>query len=136
MSLAIEALIPHRVPMLFIDALTDCTDTTASATASFSANHFAVADGGVLETALVECVAQTAAAALRQRAKNRGHPGGAAHGMLIAVTNFQIQSRPRAEKQLRIETRDLKRLGRMLMISGNISCAGQVIASGELTLYS
>jgi len=122
--------------MRFIDALTGCTDTTASATACFSANHFAVADGAVLETALVECVAQTVAAALGQRAKNRGHSGGAAGGMLIAVTNFQIQSRPPAEKQLHIEIRDLKRLGPMVMISGNISCEGQVIASGELTLYA
>ena len=133
---AIETLIPHRAPMRFIDALTDCTDTTASATANFCAGHFGVADGAVLEPALVECVAQTVAAALGQRAKNRGHSGGAADGMLIAVTNFQIQSRPPVEKQLHIEIRDLTRLGPMLMISGNISCEGQVIASGELMLYA
>ena len=48
---AIETLIPHRAPMRFIDALTDCTETTASATANFCAEHFAVADGAVLETA-------------------------------------------------------------------------------------
>src|SRR5439155_15788432 len=136
MPSAIETLIPHRAPMRFIDALTDCTDTTARATANFCADHFAVADGAVLETALVECVAQTVAAAQGQRAKNRGHSGGAADGMMIAVTNFQIQSRPPVEKQLHIEIRDLKRLGPMLMISGNISCEGQVIASGELMLYA
>lgn len=136
MSATIEELIPHRAPMRFIDALTDCTDTAATATANFSADHFAVADGAVLETALVECVAQTVAAALGQRAKNRGQSGGAANGMLVAVTNFQIQARPPAEKELRIEIRELKRLGPMLMISGNISCEGQPIASGELTLYA
>ena len=136
MSVGLETLIPHRVPMRFIDALTDCTDTTASATACFSANHFAVAGGAVLETALVECVAQTAAAALGQRAKTRGQSGGAANGMLVAVTNFQIQSRPPVEKQLCIEIRDLKRLGPMLLISGSISCEGQAIASGELTVYA
>jgi predicted hotdog family 3-hydroxylacyl-ACP dehydratase len=136
MSNAIETLIPHRFPMRFIDELTDCTDTTASATANFCADHFAVADGAVLETALVECVAQTVAAALGRRSKNRGHSGGAVDGMLIAVTGFQIQSRPPAEKQLHIEIRDLKRLGQMLLISGNVSCEGQVIASGQLALYA
>lgn len=136
MSAAIEELIPHRAPMRFIDALTDCTDTTATATANFSADHFAVADGAVLETALVECVAQTVAAALGQRAKNRGQSGGAANGMLVAVTNFQIQARPPAEKELRIEIRELKRLGPMLMISSQIFCEGQTIASGVLTLYA
>jgi len=136
MPSAIETLVPHRAPMCFIDALTDCTDTTATATACFSADDFAVADGAVLETALVECVAQTVAAALGQRAKNRGQSGSAANGMLVAVTNFQIQLRPPVEKQLHVEIRDLKRLGPMLMISGKISCEGQAIASGELTLYA
>jgi len=137
MSATIEELIPHRTPMRFIDALTDCTDTTASATANFSADHFAVADGKVLESALVECVAQTVAAALGQRAKNRGQSSGAANnGMLVAVTNFQIQARPSAEKTLRIEIRELKRLAPMLMISSQIFCEGQTIASGELTLYA
>jgi predicted hotdog family 3-hydroxylacyl-ACP dehydratase len=137
MSSTIEELIPHRTPMRFIDALTDCTDTTANALAHFSADHFAVANGRVLEAALVECVAQTVAAALGQRAKNRGQSGSAANnGMLVAVTNFQIQARPLAEKELHIEIRELKRLGPMLMISSQIFCEGQAVASGELTLYA
>ena len=136
MPVDLATLIPHRVPMRFIDALIECTDTTATATAFFSAAHFAVSDGAVLETALVECVAQTVAAALGQRAKTHGQSGGAANGMLVTVTHFQIQSRPLAEKELRIEIRELKRLGQMLLISGSISCEGQVIASGELTLYA
>ena len=122
--------------MRFIDALTDCTETTSSATACFGVGHFAVADGLVLETALVECAAQTIAAALGQRAKASGKPNAAANGMLVAATNFQIEARPRAEKTLRIEIRELKRLGLMLMISAVILCEGQKIASGELTLYA
>jgi predicted hotdog family 3-hydroxylacyl-ACP dehydratase len=136
MPAAIETLIPHRAPMLFIDALIDCTDTTATATAQFGADHFAAAGGALIETALVECVAQTVAAALRQRAKSRGQSGVPPIGMLIAITNFQIRSSPAINKPLRIQIRDLKRLGPMLMISGSISCEGQPIASGELTLYA
>jgi predicted hotdog family 3-hydroxylacyl-ACP dehydratase len=133
---AIESLIPHRPPMRFIEALTGCTDTTATATACFNASQFAVADGIVLESALVECAAQTIAAALGQRAKARGQSGTAPNGMLVAVTHFQIQSRPSAEKSIIIEVRELKRLGLMLMISAVISCEGRGIASGELTLYA
>ena len=133
---AIESLIPHRAPMRFIDALTVCTDTTATATARFSAGHFATVDGAVLETALLECAAQTIAAALGQRAKARGQSGAAANGMLVAVTHFLIQSRPPVEKPLRIEVRELKRLGLMLMISAVIFCDGQKIAAGELMLYA
>jgi predicted hotdog family 3-hydroxylacyl-ACP dehydratase len=138
MSVAIENLIPHRAPMRFIDALTECTETTAVATVCFRADSFAAANGLVLETALVECVAQTVAAALSQRAKNSGESdsGVAAKGMLVSVSNFKIQSRPPAGKILRIEINELKRLGLMLRVAGEISCDGKLIASGELTLYA
>ncbi len=136
MSNAIESLIPHRAPMRFIDALTDCTETTATATACFGADHFAVADGLVLEAALVECIAQTVAAAQGQRGKNSGQPGGASNGMLAAVSKFQIHSCPAFGKILKIEVRELKRLGPMLLIAGEISCNGEKIASGELSLYA
>jgi 3-hydroxyacyl-[acyl-carrier-protein] dehydratase len=138
MSVAIENLIPHRAPMRFIDTLVECTETIAVATVCFSADSFAVANGFVLETALVECVAQTVAAALGQRAKNSGESdsGIAAKGMLVSVSNFKIQSRPLAGKTLRIEIRELKRLGLMLRVAGQISCDGKKIAAGELTLYA
>ncbi len=134
---AIENLIPHRAPMRWITALTGCTETTATATASFGENDFAVVDGKVLETALVECVAQTVAAALGQRAQaGGGKSGTAANGMLVAATNFKIRSRPAAGQTLHIEIRETKRLGPMLLITGTIACDGQNIASGELSLYA
>ncbi len=138
MSVAIENLIPHRAPIRFIDELIECTEKTAVATVCLGENSFAVANGFVLETALVECVAQTVAAALGQRAKDSGQSdsGIAAKGMLVSVSNFKIQSRPPPGKQLRIEIRELKRLGLMLRVSGEISCDGKSIASGELTLYA
>ena len=136
MSAAIEQLLPHRAPMRFIDALTSCTDTTATATACFQADDFAVIDGTVLETALVECVAQTVAAALGARAQASGKTGVANNGLLVAVTNFHIEARPAFGKILRIEISERKRLGPMLMVSGVIICEGKSIASGDLTLYA
>ncbi|MGA2871130.1 MAG: hypothetical protein ABSF34_18465, partial [Verrucomicrobiota bacterium] len=62
MSVALDDLIPHRAPMQWINALADCSETTATATACFQTDDFAVVDGKVIETALVECVAQTVAA--------------------------------------------------------------------------
>jgi predicted hotdog family 3-hydroxylacyl-ACP dehydratase len=136
MPVAIESLIPHRAPMRWIEELVEWTDTTAVATAFFGAEHFAVANGFVLETALVECVAQTAAAALGQRARAADSIGPVNNGMLVAVTNFRIESRPPAEKTLRIEVSERKRLGPMLMISSVITCEGKPVGSGDLTLYA
>lgn len=137
MSVAIENLIPHRPPMCWLKSLDDCTATTATATACFAADDFAVVEGKVLETALIECVAQTVAAALGQRARSGGDkPGPAANGMLIAASNFKIVSHPSAGQALRIEVRETRRLGPMLLVAGTISCDGQVVASGELSLYA
>jgi len=136
MLAAIEILMPHRAPMRFIDALTECTETTARAHAHFTADHFAVADGAVLESALVECLAQTIAAALGYRARASGTTGASNHGMLAAVSNFKIHARPPLDQLLIIEVREVKRLGPMLLIAGIIACADQLIASGELSLYA
>lgn len=122
--------------MCWIEALTDCTETTAHATARFTADHFAVVGDAVLETAMVECVAQTVAAALGHRARASGKNGAANNGMLAAVSNFKILSRPPLNQTLTIEVRELKRLGPMLLIAGTISCNGQSIATGELSLYA
>jgi len=137
MPVAIENLIPHRAPMQWVNALTDCTDKTATATACFGENDFAIVDGKVLETALVELVAQTVAAGLGHQAlTGTGKPGAAAIGLLVAASNFKIQSRPSAGKILHIEVRERRRLGPMLLIAGSISCEGQIIASGDLSVYA
>lgn len=137
MRVTLDQLVPHRAPMQWINALIDCTKTTATATACFRENDFAVTAGKISETALVECVAQTVAAALGQRAQaGVGKSGAAANGMLIAVSNFKIQSPTPLGKTLHIEIREQKRLGPMLLIAGKISCEGQIIATGELSLYA
>ena len=136
MSLAIENLLPHRAPMRWIDALTECTATTARATVCFGAEHFAVADGVVLETALVECVAQTIAAAQGQRAKLSGKSGAPSVGMLAAVANFKIHAPPPLDQTLVITINELKKFGPMILVAGVVSCAGQTIATGELTVYA
>ena len=122
--------------MRWVDALIACTDTTATATTMFTANHFAVTDRTVIETALVECMAQTVAAALGQRMRASGKPGTANNGMLAAVSNFKIHSSPPMNLELTIEVREVKRLGPMLMIAGTISCGTRLIATGELSLYA
>ena len=136
MSSAIEALLPHRPPMRWVASLLDCTETTAVATVPIGPEHFALRDGALLETALVECVAQTVAAALGQRLRASGQSGAANQGMLVAVTGFKVLAQPKAGQTLTIETREVKRLGPMLLITSTISCDGQLIATGELSLYA
>ncbi len=122
--------------MRWIDALIACTDKTATCTARFSNGHFAVNNGAIRETALVECVAQTVAAALGFRLRTASNAQAPNNGMLVAVSNFRIVNRPPLDQTLMIEVRELKRLGPMLMIAGMITCEGRLIAQGELSLYA
>jgi len=131
-----QDLIPHRDPMCFVDELLDYTDTTAVASAILPAEHFAAANGWVLESALVECVAQTVAADMGRRAREKGKSGMPVRGMLTSVSGFKIHTRPPAGKPLRITIRELRRLGMMLMIAGEITCEDQSVAVGEMTLYA
>jgi len=59
--------------MRLIEALTHCTETEANATAFFAPDHFAVEGCKVIQSALIECVAQTAAAALGYRKAARSN---------------------------------------------------------------
>jgi len=136
MSTALEHLLPHRPPMLWIQALTRCTETEATAITIFKANDFAVANGAVSETALVECMAQTVAAAQGERARRSGKAGVAVGGMLAAVTDFRIHSCALIGKPLQIEVRELKRFGPMLLVSGEVKRENILIASGQLSLYA
>lgn len=122
--------------MRWVEELLDCTDTTATATTRFTADHFAVAAGTVIETALVECMAQTVAAALGHRLRTSGSPNAANNGMLAAVSNFKILMPPPLDQPLTIEVREVKRLGPMLMIAGRISYGPELIATGDLSLYA
>jgi predicted hotdog family 3-hydroxylacyl-ACP dehydratase len=130
----IDTLLPHRPPMRWIDALTSVEPSKAISTTCFQADAFPVNDGSVLECAMVECMAQTVGAAAGHLARLK-EGGTVPQGMLAAVSNFRIHARPAAGKLLQIQVRELKRLGPLLLVAGEISCDGQVIAEGELTLY-
>ena len=133
MNVPVENLIPHRAPMRLINALTHCDDTCARAVARFDADHFAVSQGLVTEAALVECIAQTVAAALGFAAKGEGKPSV---GMLTAVTDFEIQMRPAAGQTLEIEIHEVKRLRSMRMINGRITSGGRLVAQGDLMVHA
>ncbi|MEP6662827.1 MAG: hypothetical protein ABJC04_04085 [Verrucomicrobiota bacterium] len=136
MNHALDILLPHRAPMQWIDALIECDETTAVARVRFHEKHFAVSEGRVCETALVECIAQTVAAAMGERARRKKSLNITSSGMLTGVSNFKIEKPPPLHRELRIEIRESNRLGPMLRIVGKISDDGQIIASGELTLYA
>jgi predicted hotdog family 3-hydroxylacyl-ACP dehydratase len=123
--------------MRWINAYTEGGEKLFTATAFFTDDDYCIADGKVLETALVECVAQTVAAGLgsRQQTGGEGHRV-AVNAMLVGVTGFKVHSRPPVGKTIHIEVRETRRLGPMVMIASTITCDGEVCAAGNLSLYA
>jgi len=133
----VEDVIPHRPPMRMIDALTEWSDDSARGVVVFDENHMAVHDGLVVESALVECIAQTVAAmegAKRAACENPGGPAGEHVGMLCGVSDFSVVRRPRAGDRLEVRVQVRKRLGPMLLADGQVLCDGLVAAEGSLKL--
>ena len=132
-----ERLIPHRPPMRMIDELLEGGPGFGRARVRFGLDHMGVADGLVLEAALVECVAQTMAAALGYAALQEPQESGEPPlGMLTGVSDFTIHHRPEADATLLIEAREIKKLGRMRLVSAQVSCQDQIVAEGQLKLYA
>lgn len=132
-----EKLIPHRPPMRMIDELLEAGHGFGRARVRFGLDHMGVADGFVLEAALVECVAQTMAAALGYTAlQERGENEEPTLGMLTGVSDFAIHRRPEAGSTLLIEAHELKKLGQMRLISARVSCEDRIVAEGQLKIYA
>lgn len=133
----ITSLIPHRPPMQWLTALTNLEEKSAVATATFAAADYPMEQGRLLETALVECMAQTVAAALGQRLQS-GHTveRSSVVAMLVGVSGFKIHTRPAGGETLKIEVREKRRMGPIMMIAGLITSNGQLVAEGDLTVYS
>ena len=132
-----EQLIPHRAPMCMIDELLEGGPGFGRARVRFGPDHMGVADGLVLEAALVECTAQTVGAVLGYATlQASGENKEPALGMLTGVSDFTIHRRPEADATLLIEVRELKKLGRMSLVSAQVSCDGRVVAEGRLKIYA
>ncbi len=144
MRIPAEELIPHRAPMTMVDVLVESGGGAARGEVTFPEDHLGVSGGRVLESALVECVAQTTAAmkgldAGAARFLNRPQAGGGdagdAPGMLAGVAAFRIVRQPRAGELLEIRVREEKSLGPMSLVAGQVLAGGEVVAEGQLKLY-
>ncbi len=79
---SLREVLPHRPPMLMVDALTHCGPDKATATKTFARGSYGCEGDEVENSALIECLAQTTAAMegtrLRQSAPASGGQDGQA----------------------------------------------------------
>jgi 3-hydroxyacyl-[acyl-carrier-protein] dehydratase len=135
----IEAVIPHRAPFLWIDRVEELEPGVRCVAVKLVdpadpifAGHFPAKPilPGVL---LIEAVAQTAGVMLGSGASGKAGGGVA---LLGAVNRFKFLKAVTPGQELRIETKMLAEMGRMVCVAGTVWVGGEMVANGELSVVS
>ena len=126
-------LLPHRPPMLMIDALTSCAEDAATARKTFRQGDYGTAGERVLEPVLIECLAQTLAAMQGHNAQKRNQKTG--FGMLVGVDDFVFRGAAQCGKELTLTVAITKSFRPFVLATGQVRQGDAVIAEGTLKVY-
>jgi 3-hydroxyacyl-[acyl-carrier-protein] dehydratase len=137
MDIEIEAILPHRPPFLWVDRVETVEPGVRCVglkhidpQAPFFAGHFP-GDPILPGVFLVEAAAQTAGIMM-------GAAGGTSgiQKRLAAVNQFKFLRPVRPGAILKVETRLLVEREGMALVSAVVTVAGEVVATGQLTVVS
>ena len=132
-NIPVNELLPHRPPVILIDALLEASETRGAAAKTFRGGDYGLCGDLVCEPALIECAAQTVAALFGYQAFSK--PGTSALGFLAGVSSFSFSRRPSAGEPLRIEVEVARNLGPLFMVNARVLSGAEQVAGGELKLY-
>ena len=119
--------------MVMIDALVRAEGDLATAVKTFDRESYGAEGGRVLESALIECLAQTVAALEGRNAGRSGRRPPA--GMLAGVDHFVFHRRARCDCPLQLTVTVTRRIGPFCLASGRVEQDGAVLAEGNLKFY-
>ncbi len=130
---AAKDFIPQQYPFQCIDDIVECDEEKTICTFRIPENHVMFDADGLSEQALLEVMAQTAAAGAGFRAQSLGQ--GIQKGFIGAIKHIQIQQRPPARALIRAEVRPLHQIGQASIVQAKTFLGELEIASCELTIF-
>ena len=130
----ILSLIPQRSPFVMIDALLTVDEKGATGVFKISEKNLFLNDGFLAEAALIENIAQTAAARIGYISLNENKP--APIGYLAAVQNFEVFSLPKLNDEITTEISIENVIFNVLIISGKIMCNNENIAACNMKIFT
>ena len=130
----ILSLIPQRSPFVMIDALLTVDEKGATGVFKISEKNLFLGDGFLAEAALIENIAQTAAARIGYVSLNENKP--APIGYLAAVQNFEVFSLPKLNDEITTEISIENVIFNVLIISGKIMCNNENIAACNMKIFT
>jgi 3-hydroxymyristoyl/3-hydroxydecanoyl-(acyl carrier protein) dehydratase len=129
----IQQLIPQRPPFVMIDKLLSVTETATITGFNIPGNNIFVENGVFKEPGLVENIAQTAAASAGYVAHTGNKPVRV--GYIGAVNGLQVFALPKAGDELITEITTENQIFDVTLISGKITCNGQLIAQCKMKIF-
>ncbi|MBR5704353.1 MAG: hypothetical protein IKX21_00095 [Deltaproteobacteria bacterium] len=129
---AVTALLPHRRPMLLLDALTGVQNNQIQAIFTVREDNIFLRSDGTLEAvALLEAMAQCFAAGqgLRGSGQNRV-------GYLAAVRRCNITGEAHLGDILCASARAVAQVGAIIIVEGEMTRGEEKLASAEFKIYT
>lgn len=126
-------LIPQRFPIVMIDELTYIDESKTHTIFSVKENDLFIEDGCLLESGLIENMAQTAAAGAGYSFKGLSEED-VPIGYIGGIKNFNLIELPKIGKQLETEVEITEVVFDVTLIKATITCENQPIASCEMKI--
>ena len=131
----IEQILPHRHPMLMIDSYKKIDNNTASSVIQLKQDNYGCENGYVLESMLIESVAQTVAAHFGYKSlmKEENDPD---IGMLTSVDTFIFYEKIKDTSIIDIRIFKTDEIGAFKLISGDIRVNEKLVAKGRIKIFN
>lgn len=129
----IQSLIPQKPPFVMIDKLLAFTETATTTGFSIKEDNIFVEHDVFKEPGLVENIAQTAAARAGYISHTENKP--VLVGYIGAVNGLQVIALPKTGDELITEITIENQIFDVTLISGKITCNGQLIAQCKMKIF-
>lgn len=127
------SLLPHRPPMLLVEALTGREESRSQAKAVLPEAGLFIEQGLVTPEYFVELVAQTAALGNRYDQAVQGQaPGG---GMIVGVDGFSWPAAATPKAELQVHTEIAMVFATMKVVRGEVRQGDSLLAAGEVRVW-
>ena len=131
----ITQIVPHRNPMLMIDFYKRIDKDNALSEKTFQKNNYGCENGIVIDSILIECVAQTVAAhygyqSMIEKKKDSGM------GMLVSVDTFYFYYPVLENSKIDIFITQTDKIGAFKLFKGEIRMEDKLIAAGNIKVFN
>ena len=131
----ITQIVPHRNPMLMIDYYKRIDNDTALSEKTFREGDYGCENGLVIDSILIECVAQTVAAhygyqSIIKKEKDAGM------GMLVSVDTFDFYHPILGKSKIDIFISKTDEIGAFKLFKGEIRMKDKIMAAGNIKIFN